>query len=117
MEQNQVETAVDSKAKAVLQMIEDYLKLTVRMYVFEPNDKNTWAAIKSEAINYCHTLWKKGDLQGNTAEEAYDIHIGLGHTMTADDVANGLIVINAKVALNGPSAFTEICLQQQMQHN
>lgn len=117
MEQNQVETVIGSKEKAILSMIEDYLRLTAKMYVFEPNDKNTWAAIKSEAINYLHNLWKKGDLKGDKAEEAYDVHIGLGSTMTSDDILNGIININVKVALNGPSEFMELVLQERMQHN
>ena len=116
MEQNQIDIEVDNKTKVILKMVQDYLTLTARMYVFEPNDKNTWAAIKSEAINLLHDRWKKGELKGDAPHQAYDVQIGLGATMTKEDVDNGILKVVAKLAITEPGQFHEISFQQEMEH-
>jgi uncharacterized protein len=98
-------------------MIEQSLKLATRTYVFEPNDANTWITVKSMMINYLTNLWKQGALAGSTPEQAFDVQIGLGSTMTATDILDGKMLITVKVAIVRPAEFIVITFQQQMQQS
>lgn len=98
-------------------MIEQSLKIATRTYVFEPNDANTWITVKSMYINYLTNLWKQGALAGSAPEQAFDVQIGLGSTMTATDILDGKMLITVKVAIVRPAEFIVITFQQQMQQS
>ena len=46
---------------------------------------------------------------------AYSVSVGLGSTMTANDILDGLMKITVKVAITRPAEFIVITFQQQMQ--
>ena len=98
-------------------MIEQSLKLATRAYVFEPNDANTWITVKSMMVNFLTNLWKQGALAGAAPEQAFDVQIGLGTTMTANDILDGKMLITVKVAIVRPAEFIVITFQQQMQQS
>lgn len=98
-------------------MIEQSLKLATRSYVFEPNDANTWVTVKSMMTNFLSNLWKQGALAGSAPEQAFDVQIGLGSTMTATDILDGKMLITVKVAIVRPAEFIVITFQQQMQQS
>ncbi len=64
--------------------IEQSVKLTAQKYVFEPNNSNTWAAIKGTISSFLTDIWKSGGLQGATPAEAFNVEVGLGTTMTGE---------------------------------
>jgi phage tail sheath protein FI len=101
--------------KRTLIMIEQSLKLASRSYVFEPNDANTWVTVKSMMSNFLTNLWKQGALAGAVPEQAFDVQIGLGSTMTPTDILDGKMLISVKVAIVRPAEFIIITFQQQMQ--
>lgn len=101
--------------RRTLIMIEQSLKLAARTYVFEPNDANTWATVTSMMNNFLTNLWKQGALAGAKPEEAFNVQVGLGTTMTANDILDGYMVISVRVALSHPAEFIIITFQQQMQ--
>jgi len=76
-------------------MIEQSLKLACRAYVFEPNDANTWITMNSMISNFLFNLWKQGALAGAVPEQAYDVQIGLGSTMTPNDITGWLFKDNS----------------------
>jgi phage tail sheath protein FI len=96
-------------------MIEQSIKLAVRAYVFEPNDNSTWITIKSMVTNFLTNLWKQGALAGAAAEQAFDVQIGLGATMTPVDILDGIMRITVKLAIVRPAEFIVITFQQQQQ--
>lgn len=98
-------------------MIEQSLKLATRAYVFEPNDANTWVTVKSMMVNFLTNLWKQGALAGSAPEQAFDVQIGLGSTMTPTDILEGKMLITVKVAVVRPAEFIVITFQQQMQQS
>lgn len=98
-------------------MIEQSLKLAARAYVFEPNDANTWVTVKSMMTNFLTNLWKQGALAGAAPEQAFDVQIGLGATMTPTDILDGKMLITVKVAIVRPAEFIVITFQQQMQQS
>ena len=44
-------------------------------------------------------VWKRGGLAGTSPEDAYSIHIGLGDTMTPEDILEGILRISVFVAI------------------
>ena len=103
--------------RRTLIMIEQSLKLSARAYVFEPNDANTWITVKSMMLNFLTNIWKQGALAGAVPEQAFDVQIGLGATMTPTDILDGKMLITVKVAIVRPAEFIVIALQQQMQQS
>nr|WP_294792281.1 phage tail sheath C-terminal domain-containing protein [uncultured Mucilaginibacter sp.] len=96
-------------------MIEQSVKLAARSYVFEPNTANTWLTVKTMISNFLNNLWKQGALAGSSPADAYSVSVGLGSTMTGDDILNGMMNITVLVAISRPAEFIILTFQQQMQ--
>ncbi|MDO7883964.1 phage tail sheath C-terminal domain-containing protein [Hymenobacter cheonanensis] len=96
-------------------MIEQSMKLAARNTVFEPNDANTWVTFKSMLNSFLFNLWKQGALAGAKPDDAYSVQVGLGTTMTADDILNGIMNVTVLVALVRPAEFITLTFKQQMQ--
>jgi phage tail sheath protein FI len=94
-------------------MLEQSCKLAAQAYVFQPNDKNTWEAVKSMISSFLTSIWKQGGLMGASASDAFSVACGLGVTMTSDDILNGFMNVSVKVALVHPAEFIVITFQQQ----
>jgi len=100
--------------RRTMTFLEQSVKLAARAYVFEPNDANTWAGVKSEIGSFLTDVWKEGGLQGASAAEAFQVDIGLGSTMTGDDLLNGFMRATVKVAIVHPAEFIVITFEQEM---
>ncbi|MBA53172.1 MAG: phage tail protein [Pseudomonadales bacterium] len=100
--------------RRTITFIEQSVKLATRAYVFEPNNPNTWATVKSMISNFLTTFWKQGGLQGATPADAFAVEVGLGSTMTAEDLLKGVMNVSVKVAVVHPAEFIIISFQQQM---
>ena len=94
--------------------LEQSIKGAAEAYIFAPNDANTWSDVKAMIANFLTNVWKQGGLQGAQASEAFVVEIGLGTTMTADDILNGIMRISVKVAVVHPAEFIVITFNQQM---
>lgn len=101
--------------RRTMSFLEISVKNAARAYVCEPNDANTWINMKSMIENFLCSVWKRGGLAGSTPEEAYEVHVGLGDTMTGDDILEGILRVTVLVAISRPAEFIEITFQQQMQ--
>jgi len=99
--------------RRTLTFLEQSIKLAARAYVFAPNNANTWAAVKSMISSFLTSVWKQGGLQGATAEAAFNVSVGLGSTMTADDLLDGYMRITVQVAVVHPAEFIVITIQQK----
>ena len=96
-------------------MLEESIRLASKAYVFEANDANTWVTMKSMIRNFLTGIWKRGGLAGAVPEDAFSVHVGLGDTMTGEDILEGILRISVFVAVTRPAEFIEITFQQQMQ--
>jgi len=96
-------------------MLEESIRLATKAYVFDPNDANTWVTIKSMIRNFLTGIWKRGGLAGAVPDDAFSVHVGLGETMTAEDILEGILRVTVLVAVSRPAEFIEITFQQQMQ--
>lgn len=95
--------------------IEQSVQEAAKTYVFAPNDAGTWVNVNSLISNFLLGLWKQGGLVGPKAADAFSVSVGLGSTMTGDDILNGIMRVAVKVAVSHPAEFIEITFQQQMQ--
>jgi len=102
------------QVRRTMTFLEQSCKLACHPYVFQPNDKNTWEAVKSMISSFLTSVWKNGGLMGATPSEAFSVACGLGTTMTGDDVLNGLMTVVVRVALIRPAEFIVLTFQQQM---
>lgn len=96
-------------------MLEESVKNATRAYVFEPNVAGTWINIKSMIQNFLNGIWKRGGLAGAIPDDAFSVHVGLGDTMTPEDILEGILRVTVLVAIVRPAEFIEITFQQQMQ--
>ncbi|OQP68256.1 phage tail sheath family protein [Niastella populi] len=103
--------------RRTLIMIEQSLKLATRAYVFEANDNGTWVTVSSMITNFLFNLWKQGALAGAAPEQAFNVQIGLGSTMTPTDILDGIMRITVKLAIVRPAEFIVITFQQQQQQS
>ncbi len=94
--------------------LEQSCKLATQAYVFEPNVKNTWEAVKSMISSFLTGIWKQGGLQGASAADAFSVECGLGSTMTSEDILNGFMMVTVKVAVVRPAEFIVLTFQQEM---
>ena len=97
-----------------MNFLEQSCKLAANAYVFEPNTKNTWEAVKAMIGGFLTDIWKQGGLQGASAADAFSVECGLGVTMTGEDILKGFMNVTIKVAVVRPAEFIVLTFQQQM---
>lgn len=85
--------------------VEESIKKATAFAVFEANDVSTWLKVKGMIDSYLYSLWSRGALQGSKPEDAYFINVGLGKTMTSDDILNGRLVVEVGLAVVRPAEF------------
>lgn len=96
-------------------MLEESIRLAAKAYVFEPNVANTWVSVSSMITNFLTGIWKRGGLAGASPTDAFSVSVGLGNTMTGEDILEGIMRVTVLVAISRPAEFIEITFQQQMQ--
>jgi phage tail sheath protein FI len=101
--------------RRTLVMIEQSVKTAIEAYVFDPNDASTWLKVKTSIDNFLTTLWKAGTLVGSSTTQAFETNVGLGVTMTSNDILDGVMRVSVKVAVSRPAEFIVITFQQKMQ--
>jgi uncharacterized protein len=99
--------------RRTMTFLEQSVKQAAGTYVFEPNNQNTWSIVKSMIGSFLTGIWKQGGLQGAAAGDAFTVSVGLGSTMTTDDLLEGYMRISVQVALLRPAEFLVITFQQQ----
>jgi len=96
-------------------MLEESCRLAAKAMVFEPNVASTWVNIRSMIQSFLTGIWKRGGLAGAIPDDAFSVHVGLGETMTPEDILEGILRVTVLVAIVRPAEFIEITFQQQMQ--
>lgn len=95
--------------------IEESVQKSTAFAVFEPNDATTWLKVKAMVDNYLYGLWQQGALAGSTPESSYYVNIGLGKTMTSQDVLEGRMIVQIGVAPVRPAEFIVLQFSQILQ--
>jgi len=95
-------------------MVAESVKKATAPFVFEPNDANTWARIKTMIENYLILKWREGALLGTKPEQAFYVKIGLGNTMTNQDILEGRLIVEVGMAPVRPAEFIILRFSQKM---
>ena len=95
--------------------IEESAKKASAFAVFEPNDQSTWLKVKAMIESYLYGLWEQGALAGSKPEAAYYVHVGLGTTMTPQDVLEGRMIVEIGIAAVRPAEFIVLRFSHKMQ--
>lgn len=85
--------------------VEESVKKASYRFVFEPNDANTWNSIRAMIENFLTIQWNQGALQGAKADDAFFVKVGLGQTMTAQDILEGRLIVEIGMAVVRPAEF------------
>lgn len=96
-------------------MAEESIKKATEQFVFEPNDRNTWVRVKAMINNFLTLQWRAGALAGPTPDKAFYVNVGLGETMTANDVLDGKMIIEIGMAVVRPAEFIILRFSHKMQ--
>lgn len=100
--------------RRTLIMLEQSIKAAAQAFMFEPNTATTWVSVESMISNFLTNQWKAGALFGATPAQAFSVGVGLGVTMTADDILDGYLNVLVKVAVVRPAEFIVLTFQQTM---
>lgn len=101
--------------RRLFNMIEESTQKATAFAVFEPNDTTTWLKVKAMIDSYLYGLWQQGALAGPTSEAAYFVNVGLGKTMTAQDILEGRMVVEIGIAAVRPAEFIILRFTHKMQ--
>jgi phage tail sheath protein FI len=96
---------------------EESIKKATEVVVFDPNDRNTWNRVRTLISNFLTNLWRDGGLVGATPDQAFFVRVGLGETMTEDDILNGRLVVAVGLAASRPAEFIELRFSHQLQQS
>jgi phage tail sheath protein FI len=72
--------------------------------VFEPNNEDLWARVRTQVEDFLTSLWRAGRFVGDRPGDAYFVKCDRS-TMTQDDVDNGRLVVLVGVAPLRPAEF------------
>lgn len=97
--------------------IEESTKKASYFAVFEPNTAATWLKVKAMIDSYLYGLWQQGAFAGATAEQAYFVNIGLGKTMTQQDILEGRMIVEIGVAAVRPAEFIVLRFSHKLQES
>ncbi len=101
--------------RRLFNMIEESTQKATAFAVFGPNDASTWLKIKAMIESYLYGLWEQGALAGATSDAAYFVNVGLGKTMTSQDVLEGRINVEIGVAAVRPAEFIVLKFTHKVQ--
>ncbi len=101
--------------RRLFNMIEEATRKASAFAVFEANDATTWLKVKGMIDSYLYGLWERGALAGPTAEGAYFVNVGLGKTMTAQQVLDGVMIVEIGAAAVRPAEFIIIRFSHKLQ--
>ncbi len=97
--------------------VEESTKKASEPFVFEPNDANTWVRIRAMIENFLTIQWRQGALAGSTTKDAFYVRIGLGETMTAQDILEGRMIVEIGMAVVRPAEFIILRFSHKMQES
>lgn len=101
--------------RRLFSMIEESTRKATDFAVFESNDMTTWLKVKGTIESFLYGLWERGALAGATPAAAYFVNVGLGKTMTTQDVLEGRMIVEIGVAAVRPAEFIVLRFTHKLQ--
>lgn len=97
--------------------VEESIQKATEFVVFEPNTANTWQRVKGMCEAFLTNLWRDGALAGATSKDAFFVRVGLGSTMTPDDILNGKMIVEIGIAATRPAEFIVLRFSHKLQES
>lgn len=94
--------------------VEESVRKAIGVFVFEPNNANTWVKVRTMIENFLINQWRDGALMGAKPEHAFRVAVGLGQTMSAQDILNGYMIVEVHLAIVRPAEFIVLRFMQKM---
>lgn len=98
-------------------LVEESLKKSTGFAVFEPNTPTTWLKVRGLIDSYLYGLWQQGALAGASQDQAYFINVGLGSTMTEQDILEGRMIVEIGLAAVRPAEFIILKFSHKLQES
>jgi phage tail sheath protein FI len=98
-------------------MVEESVKKATGAFVFEPNNANTWVKVRAMIENFLTLQWRAGALAGAKPEDAFFVRVGLGQTMSAQDILEGRMIVEIGMAAVRPAEFIILRFSHKMQQS
>lgn len=95
--------------------VERDLQAALGRSMFEPNTPPTWEKTRAAIDAHLRDLWQRGALQGQRAEDAYFVQVGLGLTMTREDIDAGRMIVQVGLAVVRPAEFIILRFTQHLE--
>jgi uncharacterized protein len=96
-------------------MAEESIKKATEPFVFEPNDRGTWVRVRAMIENFLTVQWRQGALAGAVPPQAFFVKVGLGETMTSQDILEGRMIVEVGMAVVRPAEFIILRFAHKMQ--
>ncbi|NIF20541.1 phage tail sheath family protein [Candidatus Pantoea multigeneris] len=94
--------------------IERDMQQSLRKVLFKPNGPQTWQQLRNAAENYLFGLFEAGAFAGTTPEQCYQVQVGVGSSMTEQDLNDGILRMNIGLAVVRPAEFIVLEFSQTM---
>lgn len=101
--------------RRLFNFVEESIQKATSYAVFEPNNAMTWLKLKTTVESFLESIWRQGALAGDKAEDAFFVQVGLGTTMTSQDILEGRIIIRVGIAAVRPAEFIIIEFTHKLQ--
>lgn len=95
-------------------MVEESIRRTTASVVFESNDAKLWGKVKAMIDNYLLQKWKDGAIMGASPYEAWFVNVGLGSTMTEQDILEERLIVDIGMAVVRPAEFIPLHLRYKV---
>jgi hypothetical protein len=95
--------------------VQESVKKATTGFASQTNDAHTWTRVEAMIANFLTLQWRAGALLGATPEEAFFVSVGLNKTMSANDVLNGVMIIEIGMAVLRPAEFIVYRFSVKMQ--
>jgi hypothetical protein len=101
--------------RRLFNFIEESVQKASSFAVFEPNTAMTWLKVSTMIENFLYDLWQRGALAGDKPEKAFFVAVGLGKTMTEQDILEGRMILEVGVAAVRPAEFIILRFSHKLQ--
>ncbi|MCP4687559.1 MAG: phage tail sheath family protein, partial [Desulfobacterales bacterium] len=101
--------------RRLFNMVEESIRKSTVFAVFGPNDQMNWLKVKAMIESYLEGLWRQGALAGAEPQQAFFVNVGLGKTMTSQDILEGRMIVEVGIAAVRPAEFIILRFSHKMQ--
>ncbi|MEG0839423.1 MAG: phage tail sheath subtilisin-like domain-containing protein [Hydrogenoanaerobacterium sp.] len=91
--------------RRLLIFLKESIRCSIGWVAFEPNNQMLWTMVSDSITKYLGTQWRNGVMMGTSEAEAFFVKVGIGQSMTQDDVLNNRMICQIGVAPMRPSEF------------